>query len=136
VQTACPDHPAIQCASRHDYLAFVRTELPHREEFQYPPFAHLVRVILRGPKESEVNDQSTIVAGLLREEAKHVASPVRVVGPAPCQVTKLHGNFRYHLQMSSANLDALLSLWKSASARITLPPGIELAVDVDPINLR
>ena len=54
VQTACPEHPAIQCAARHDYLAFVQSELPHREAFQSPPYTHLVRVILRGPKETEV----------------------------------------------------------------------------------
>ncbi len=136
VQTACPDHPAIQCASRHDFHAFVETELPHRQEFQYPPYSHIVRVILRGPHEPILLEQSTHLAKILREEAQHVTEPVQVKGPSPCQVTKLHGNFRYHLQLSSANLAPLLALWKSVAARFSLPPDVELAVDVDPMNLR
>jgi primosomal protein N' (replication factor Y) len=136
VQTACPDHPAIQCASRHDYAAFVRTELPHRQEFQYPPYTRLVRVVLRGPNEQELQEAAAHAARLLREEAPHASEGVRVMGPAPCQVTKLHRLFRYHLQLSSPNLEAISSVWKTTAARLSLPPGVELAVDVDPINLR
>ena len=75
-------------------------------------------------------------AGLLREETPHAPVGVRVVGPAPCQVTKLHRLFRYHLQLSSPNLEAISAVWKSTAERLSLPPGVELAVDVDPINLR
>lgn len=136
VQTACPEHPAVQCASRHDYLAFVQTELPHREAFQSPPYTHLVRVILRGPREKIVEQEAERVGLLLRSEAKLAAEPVRVLGPAPCQVTRLHGNYRYHLQLSCANREPLLALWKTADRQLSLSPDVELAVDVDPINLR
>jgi len=136
VQTACPEHPAIQCAAQHDFLSFVAGELPHREEYQSPPYTHLVRVILRGPQEVAVRNQAEAVGELLRGETRHAAAPIRVLGPAPCQVTRLNGNFRYHLQLSCANLDALLSLWKGVVGRIVLPKDIELAVDVDPMNLR
>src|SRR5207248_4395511 len=38
VQTYCPDHPAIVCAARHDYLGFVAAELPERQQRGVPPF--------------------------------------------------------------------------------------------------
>jgi primosomal protein N' (replication factor Y) (superfamily II helicase) len=136
VQTACPEHPAIQCASRHDYLGFVQTELPYREAHQAPPYAHLVRAIIRGPLEPPLQTQADALGKLLRAEAKQSAEPIRILGPAPCQVTRLHGNYRYHVQMSCANLPPLLDLWRRAASQISLPEGIELAVDVDPINLR
>lgn len=136
VQTACPEHPAIQCAAKHDYESFVTAELPHRKLFQSPPYTQLVRVILRGKSEKAVRDQAEAVGELLRSEAQDAAEPIRILGPAPCQITRLQGNFRYHLQLSCANLDPLLTLWKTSVGRIELPDGIELAVDVDPMNLR
>lgn len=136
VQTACPDHVAIQCAAKHDYLSFVKQELPIRQEFHYPPYTHLVRVILRGKDEPLLQEHSALLAKRLKEELKHLTEPVQIKGPAPCQVTKLHGNFRYHLQLSSLNQDVLLALWKATISKFTLPPELELAVDVDPINLR
>lgn len=136
VQTACPEHPAIQCASRHDYLAFAGAELPHRETYQSPPFWQLVRIILRGPQEDVLQKQADALGKLLRDEAKHSAEPIRILGPAPCHITRLHGNYRYHLQASCANLAQLLDLWKHVGPKLALPDGVELAVDVDPINLR
>ena len=136
VQTACPDHPAIQCAARHDYQAFVNFELPAREAHAAPPYSHLVRVILRGPQEAALQSESDRVGRLLRAEAKHASEPIRILGPAPCQVTRLHGKYRYHLQLSGANLAPLQNLWKNVGKSLSLSEGVELAVDVDPINLR
>lgn len=136
VQTACPDHAAIQCAARHDYEGFVQTELPVRAAHQSPPYTHLVRIILRGENESALQSQSEALGNLLRAEAKHSPEPIRILGPAPCQVTRLHGNYRYHLQMSCPNLSPMQELWKRSAAQYAAPDGIELAVDVDPVNLR
>ena len=41
VQTFSPEHPSIQAATRHDYDAFVASELPTREQFGYPPASAL-----------------------------------------------------------------------------------------------
>ena len=52
VQTFSPDHPAIRAAVRHDYAAFAAGELPMRETLRYPPFASMVRLVIRGPVET------------------------------------------------------------------------------------
>ncbi len=136
VQTACPDHPAIQCASRHDYRAFVAAELPHREAFQSPPYTSLVRIILRGPREADVEREAARVGELLRAEAKPISEEVRILGPAPCQVTRLSGKYRFHLQMSCLVREPMLALWKSVARQLSPANEVELAVDVDPMNLR
>jgi len=46
VQTANPQHFSILAAARHDYFAFAETELGHRRELGYPPFGHLLRVVV------------------------------------------------------------------------------------------
>ena len=50
VQTFSPDHPAIQAAVRHDYRRLRPAELPIRREFGYPPFAAMIRLVVRGPR--------------------------------------------------------------------------------------
>ena len=52
VQTLSPDAPAIVAAVRHDLAAFARQELPHREALGYPPFASMVRIVIRGASET------------------------------------------------------------------------------------
>ncbi len=50
VQTFSPDHPAIRAAVRHDYAAFAAQELPLREMLHYPPFAAMIRLVIRGER--------------------------------------------------------------------------------------
>jgi hypothetical protein len=38
--------------------------------------------------------------------------------------------------LSCANREPLRALWKAANRQLSLAPDVELAVDVDPINLR
>jgi len=51
-------------------------------------------------------------------------------------VARLNSLFRYHLQLASADLELLKSLWRAHGATFKLPPQVEIAVDVDPLNLR
>jgi primosomal protein N' len=62
--------------------------------------------------------------------------PVLFQGPCPAQVRRLEAHFRFHLQMSSPDLEALLTLWRKVGAGWKLKGEVEMAVDVDPINLR
>ena len=70
VQTLCPETPAIQAALRHDYGAFARAELPHREAAGYPPFASMVRILVRGEKEMEAKALADELGQRLRKAAE------------------------------------------------------------------
>ena len=136
VQTACPQEPPIQFAARHDYLGFVQRELRLRRQMGYPPFESLIRVILRGPDESEVNRAAQTLGNTLRGAIDAEGLAARILGPAPAPVTRLKNLFRYHLQLAAPQLETLQTLWRTHGAACTLPTDIELAIDVDPINLR
>src|SRR5205823_7999447 len=49
VQTFQPDARAIALAANHDVPRFLAGELERRRELGYPPFRHLVRVVVGGP---------------------------------------------------------------------------------------
>ncbi|MFN9269761.1 MAG: primosomal protein N' [Planctomycetaceae bacterium] len=136
VQTSSPAEPPIVFASRHDYLGFVRRELAQRQQMLYPPFETLVRVIVRGPDDAVTAAAIHELATLLRTQIESQKLGARLLGPAPAPVARLNTLFRYHLQLASADLELLKQLWRTHGATFKLPPHVEIAVDVDPINLR
>ncbi len=136
VQTACPQEVPIQFAARHDFIGFVQRELAQRRQMGYPPYESLVRIILRGPSEAEVAATAQDLGQLLRTQIDSNQLPARVLGPAPCPVSRLKNLFRYHMQLAAPQLATLQILWRQHGAKYKLPANVELAVDVDPINLR
>src|SRR5207344_1364883 len=52
IQTFQPDARPIELAARHDVERFLAGELDRRRELGYPPFRHLVRVVVAGPGEA------------------------------------------------------------------------------------
>jgi primosomal protein N' (replication factor Y) len=135
VQTLCPETPAIQAAVRHDYAAFAKAELPHREATGYPPFASMVRIVVRGPKAAEAKALADELGERLRAAAKDGATAIRILGPAPAAFAKLRGQFRHHIQLQSVDGEALRTLVRETTSAIKLPDGLNWIVDVDPWDM-
>jgi primosomal protein N' (replication factor Y) (superfamily II helicase) len=136
VQTSCPSEPAILLAARHDYTNFAERELLQRHQAGAPPYAHLVRVIVRGLVEQAVQDEARRMVETLQNAITAGGLPISLLGPAPAPVARLKGNFRYHFRLSSPEVEDILRLWRSQADQLQPASGIEYAVDVDPINLR
>jgi primosomal protein N' (replication factor Y) len=132
VQTYFPEHPAIFCAAKHDYESFVADELPRREAFGLPPFGRLVRLIARGPTEPAVRDYLEALAAALRDAAP---TGVKILGPAPAPVLKIRNLYRYHLRLSALVPRPLQALVHTVPPTLAPPGDVELAIDVDPVNL-
>ena len=76
VQTFSPDHPSILAAVRHNYDAFARYELPVRESLGYPPFASMVRLVIRGPNQLQTRDFSHHLSDQLHEATKTISPEI------------------------------------------------------------
>ncbi len=136
VQSANPSEPAIALAAQHDYLSFAALELSHRREANAPPFRSLIRIILRGAVEDRVKQEALAMAALLRATAERLTLTVRLLGPAPCQITKLRDLWRFHLQLSAESFETVRDLWRAAAPQITRVSDVEFQIDVDPVNMR
>ncbi len=133
MQCYFPDHPALLCAARHDFESFAAEEMSVREEMGYPPFTHLIRVELNGPKESEVDRQSRMLHRALLEQQK--GGGFRLLGPAPPLLPRLRGSFRRHLLLMHRRRPRL-HVWLKATL-VTLgdrfpEQNVRLIIDVDP----
>ena len=124
VQTFQPDARAIQLAARHDVGGFLAGELERRRELDYPPFRHLVRVVVAGLEEGRAERAlAEVKAGL----------PGDVLGPAP--LFRLRGRFRAQLVAKTDRPRAVASSAArllSAAAPAMRRAGLTAVVDVDP----
>jgi len=132
VQTYAPEHYALQAAAGHDYRAFCREETGARAELGYPPYGHLVNLVCSGNRREQVEEAAAAVAHGLGQAARGS----EVLGPAPCLLTRLRGRWRYQLLLKAAQRSALRELLPELE-RLSreLPAGVQLAVDVDPVDM-
>ncbi len=132
VQTWSPEHYAVACAARHDYAGFYEQEIAFRRELGYPPFGHLVNLVLSGVDGEKVARAAAFLAGeLLRR-----AGEAEVLGPAPCPLSRLRGKSRYQILLKSAARPPLRRLLAVLDGlRRKIPAGVALAVDVDPLDM-
>jgi primosomal protein N' (replication factor Y) len=86
--------------------------------------------------EKEVNDYAVRIGELVRAAAKEIQANVKILGPAPCPVTRLKANFRYHLQITASDLETLRAIWVLAAPQFPSHSTIEYQVDVEPQNFR
>jgi primosomal protein N' (replication factor Y) len=141
VQTFTPEAPCIALAARHDYLAFAEQELRQRQHHVYPPFCRMARVILRGREEEQVEQfagqlAAAFRAALASRPSEGGATPaLRLLGPAPAPLVKLKNHYRYHFQLQSASPAALHQLLQGVLPSVRPPTGVQIAVDIDPLNM-
>ncbi|HLY86136.1 MAG TPA: primosomal protein N' [Gaiellaceae bacterium] len=128
VQTFQPESRAVEHAARHDVAGFLAGELERRRVLGYPPFCHLVRVLVSGP---ELADATRAL-----EELKAGLPDFELLGPAP--LLRLRGRHRAQLVGKTDRPRALASRAASllaAAAPAMRRAGLTAVVDVDPQSL-
>jgi len=133
IQTAFPTHYAIQHALRHDYESFYKDEIEFRKMFHYPPVTSMIAIVFRGEKLADV-DQAALDAGRRLEEALKPLTGTRIQGPAPAPMARIKGVYRYQILLRSPHRTALRKAVESVMLGKKWK-GVEVAVDVDPINI-
>jgi len=135
IQTALPEHYAIQAALAHDYLAFATRELEERRHPAYPPMVRLINVVVSSPVAEDAAGNAEAAARWLRA---HVISgtPVDLTGPAPSPIERLHGRWRWHFLLRSVSVKALGTSAKRLQAEFrTRGTDVRIAIDRDPSAL-
>ncbi len=127
IQTFVPNNRIIKFALEGDYRGFAEEETQRRKPLLYPPFGRLLRVVLRGVRESQVKDAAQAAAEALK------AVKGRVLGPAPCPVARKKKKLRYQVIFKSPNpADVHRALVRVR--KLKLPGRVEAYFDVDPFS--
>lgn len=134
IQTFNPGHYVILRAREHDYTGFYEDEIPLRRQLAYPPFARLVGLHFSSLQKGEGKRAVTAFGARARELTAAVAGgKIEVIGPAESPLARVRGRYRWQLLLRGSESRPLLLLARRLldGAR---PDGLEIQVDVDPVN--
>jgi len=133
VQSAFPGHYAIQHAIGHDYEAFFKAEMEFRTIFHYPPVTSMIALLIRGEKVEVVERAAEEVGRRIEKDASELPN-IRIQGPAPAPLARIKGVYRYQILLRGPNR----SLLRQLVTRHVIPfkrTGVEITIDVDPLNI-
>ena len=137
IQTRNPEHPALQFALRHDFHGFALGELAERLALGSPPYGRLIGVELKGPHEGSTRQLAGRWGDALVTEAGKVAG-VEVLGPVPALIGRVKRWWRFQILVKAPRTlpaSVLASMVRAAEARVSLPSGHRVNLDVDPVGL-
>jgi primosomal protein N' (replication factor Y) len=132
VQTYQPQVPAIRLAVAHDLPGFYAAELGVREELGFPPFARLIRMVVRGRDGGQVRRTAEKIA---RACSGALGPEDEVLGPAECPLATVSGNIRHHVIVRTRSFGAAHERIAAALPGVEVPAGVHIEVDVDPVAL-
>ncbi len=135
VQTFSPDHPAIRAAVQHDFAAFAAQELPLREMLHYPPFAAMIRLVIRGESEVLAKQFAQRLGQCVSAALEARQARARVLGPAPAPTPRIRGKYRFQIQIQGPDGDKLRAAVRESESQVPTPAEVEWIADVDPINM-
>ncbi len=150
MQTYSPEHPVIGAVQRYEFQACVEAELQQRQALNYPPLGQLILFRLSSPHSDQVEKVACRIAEVLREaiansfravtHQESAVAPIsgEVLGPAPANVLRVAGRFRWQLLLKLApNLQGEAHQWILPVEELNgcCDRNTRLTIDVDPLNL-
>lgn len=129
IQTRHPEAPVIEALARGDRDAFYAAEADARREVGAPPFGRWAAIIVSSEDEAEARDAARAIGGSAPD-----LPDVLVLGPAPAPLSLLRGRYRYRLLINarrSSEVQKIIAGWLEP---LRLPPGVRVAIDIDPYS--
>jgi primosomal protein N' (replication factor Y) len=140
IQTFQPDARPVELAARHDVGRFLAGELERREALGYPPFGHLVRIVVSGPEAEApmraLQELKEALGGNGAGARLKSGTGADFLGPAP--ILRLRGRHRAQLVAKTDRPGALAARAGralAAAAQAMRKAGLTVVVDVDPQSL-
>lgn len=129
LQTRHPDAPVIAALAAGDRDAFYSAETEMRREAGAPPFGRWASIIISSGDDAEAREAANRIGAFRPEVAECM-----ILGPAPAPMALLRGRYRYRFLINarrSVQLQQVIRRWLAA---IDHPPGVRVAVDIDPYS--
>ena len=130
IQTTNPHHMSILAAASHDYKMFADVELDLRRELGYPPFGHLLRVVVTAPDHNRARRRSQALARKVLDLPE--AGDLEVLGPAECPLANLQGKARWHLLIKARDRRPLRGVLHALRPAAGASGKTQVALDIDP----
>lgn len=133
IQSLQPSHPVLLRAQDQDYLGFYEDEIARRQEFDFPPYSQLFRLIISCPDELRARHFAEAVTMNLRQILQEATLDpvVQILGPAPCVIARIQGRFRFHVMIKNKYGQVAHEIITQFYRQVQPPPEVNFLIDVD-----
>lgn len=136
-QTYNPDFYALESAKSQNYREFYDTEIAAREEFDYPPFSQVIRLILSSQNNfrAEKSAQEIALRLCIMADKYGISERLDILGPTPCVIERINGQYRFQILIKNKMSGKGHQFVSSFLNKVIMPKDIKLAIDVDPLDI-
>jgi primosomal protein N' (replication factor Y) len=134
LQAFYPEHYAIRCATRQNFIEFYNKEIHFRRMMHYPPFGQLALV---GIRHRDFDEAMKLAKALDEHLRANPLQEVRVLGPAIAPLARLKQDYRWQLLLKASRRQPLKQMIERCvefcESKKILEPNV--FIDVDPTNM-
>lgn len=134
IQTYSPENRVIRLAAKQDYKAFYEEEIEYRRVFGYPPFEHIVCIIISGEDENKCQKCAAVCLSELKVSAYIRQSDIIIYGPMDAPIKKIQGRYRKRIWFKTKTIKPLGDTFRKMLGA-KRPDGIQISIDVDPYSM-
>ena len=136
-QTYNPEYYALESAKSQNYFEFYKKEIVSREEFDYPPFSQIIRLIMSSQNNFRAEKAAQEIALRLCTmiEKFGFGERLEVLGPTPCVIERINGYYRFQILIKNKLEDKGHQFVSSFLNKVNAPKDIRMTVDVDPLDI-
>ena len=136
-QTYNPDFYALESAKAQNYAKFYDKEIISREEFDYPPFSQIIRIIMSSANKFRAEKSAQEIALRLNTMIEKFGFGERldVLGPSACVIERINSQWRFQILIKNKLEDKGHKFVSSFLSKINVPKDIKMTVDVDPLDI-
>ena len=134
IQTSDPSHPVINHVLKNDFQAFYKDQVFERQEFKYPPYVRIIKVLIKSKDVNEGRMASEKLSQKLRE-----IFGKRILGPQAPVVSRVKTWYLHQIMIkiekkaSFRRARMLLKQTIEESEKSGILKKVRINIDVDPL---
>lgn len=135
IQTYMPDAFPIVAAAARDYQQFYQQELLYRQMHGYPPYNHLLRILLTCCDQGRLVESCQSYYYYLQQQ---IADDSELCGPAEAAYARIKDRWRRQILIKTADVgaaaEAAETAWQTLQREERLPVDLRWSLDIDPMS--
>ncbi|SNX55599.1 primosomal protein N' [Thermoanaerobacterium sp. RBIITD] len=136
IQTYEDDNYSILAAKNQDYEKFYKEEIHYREIFKYPPFTHLMNIVIYGDIKNDVIDNAARLYNIIYKtiNKSNKKGYNKILGPSSAPIERIKNNYRWQIIVKSSDRGILLDVANVLNT-LKIQKNIKISFDLDPISI-
>lgn len=134
IQTYSPDNRVLRLAAAQDYAAFYKEEIEFRRVFGYPPFEHIVNIIISSEDEEKALKCAYMCQSFIRVSPPCRRDGIKLYGPSDAPIKRIQRRYRKRLWFKCSDAGEFSETFREMLSK-KREAGVTVSIDTDPYGM-